>query len=52
MIPKKPAPDLIRGGNRFSDQIMREEKPYALMSSTDFCIFAAARITLAFAAKV
>ena len=24
MIPKKPAPDLIRGGNRFSDKIMRK----------------------------
>jgi hypothetical protein len=23
MIPKKPAPDLIRGGNRFSEEIMR-----------------------------
>jgi hypothetical protein len=23
MIPKKPAPDLIRGGNRFSEKIMR-----------------------------
>jgi hypothetical protein len=23
MIPKKPAPDLIRGGSRFSDKIMR-----------------------------
>jgi len=22
MIPKKPAPDWIRGGNRFSDKIM------------------------------
>jgi len=22
MISKKPAPDLIRGGNRFSDKIM------------------------------
>ncbi len=22
MIPKKPAPDAIRGGNRFSDKIM------------------------------
>jgi hypothetical protein len=22
MIPKKPAPDPIRGGNRFSDKIM------------------------------
>ena len=26
MIPKKPAPDLIRGGNRFSDKIMRKCK--------------------------
>jgi len=25
MIPKKPAPDLIRGGDRFSDKIMREQ---------------------------
>jgi len=23
MIPKKAAPDVIRGGNRFSDKIMR-----------------------------
>jgi hypothetical protein len=26
MIPKKPAPDLIRGGYRFSDKIMLTEK--------------------------
>jgi myo-inositol-1(or 4)-monophosphatase len=26
MIPKKPAPDLIGGGNRFLDKIMREPK--------------------------
>jgi len=26
MIPKKPVPDLIRDGNRFSDKIMRQEK--------------------------
>ena len=26
MIPKKPAPDLIRGGNRFSEKIMRKAK--------------------------
>jgi hypothetical protein len=26
MIPKEPAPDLIRGGNRFSEKIMRQEK--------------------------
>jgi len=25
MIPKKPAPDLIRGGDRFSDKIMRKQ---------------------------
>jgi len=25
MIPKKPTPDLIRGGNRSSDKIMRQE---------------------------
>jgi len=26
MIPKKPAPDLIRGGNRFSDKIMLKQE--------------------------
>jgi len=26
MIPKKPAPDLIRGGNRFSEKIMLNKK--------------------------
>ena len=25
MIPKKPVPDLIRDGNRFSDKIMLKE---------------------------
>jgi hypothetical protein len=25
MIPKKPAPDVIGGGNRFSDKIMRKQ---------------------------
>jgi hypothetical protein len=31
MIPKKPAPDLIRGGYRFSDKIMLKQKePKAL----------------------
>jgi hypothetical protein len=24
MIPKKPVPDVIRDGNRFSDKIMRK----------------------------
>jgi hypothetical protein len=27
MIPKKPAPDLIRGGSRFSEKIMLKQKP-------------------------
>jgi hypothetical protein len=26
MIPKKPAADLIGGGNRFSDKIRRKQK--------------------------
>jgi hypothetical protein len=26
MIPKKPAPDLIRGGHRFSEKIMLKQK--------------------------
>src|SRR5664279_1323856 len=30
MIPKKPAPDLIRGGNRFSDKIMRHYRSSTL----------------------
>jgi hypothetical protein len=25
MIPKKPAPDLIRGGNQFSDPLRRSD---------------------------
>ncbi|MEA3027294.1 MAG: hypothetical protein QOF91_2579 [Alphaproteobacteria bacterium] len=32
MIPKKPAPDLIRGGNRFSDKIML--KPESMKDRT------------------
>jgi hypothetical protein len=27
MIPKKPAPHVMRGGNRFSEKIMRQQKP-------------------------
>jgi hypothetical protein len=26
MIPKKPAPDLIRGGHRFSEKIMLKQE--------------------------
>ena len=33
MIPKKPAPDLIRGGHRFSEKIMREKKGYTSIPS-------------------
>jgi len=32
MIPKKPAPDLIRGGNRFSEKIMLN-KNWTMMPS-------------------
>jgi hypothetical protein len=28
MIPKKPAPDLIRGGHRFSEKIMLKQKAF------------------------
>jgi hypothetical protein len=28
MIPKKPAPHLMRGGNRFSEKIMRKNGGY------------------------
>jgi hypothetical protein len=30
MIPKKPAPDPIRGGRRFSEKIMPKQKARAL----------------------
>jgi hypothetical protein len=29
-IPKKHAPDLIQGGHRFSDKIMRQKSPEAI----------------------
>jgi hypothetical protein len=29
MTPKKPAPDLIQGGHRFSEKVMRLQKPPA-----------------------
>jgi hypothetical protein len=31
MIPKKPAPDAIRGGVRFSDKIMLKDKGESLI---------------------
>src|SRR5579862_1354821 len=34
MIPKKPAPDLIRGGYRFSDKIMRITKKLFALDAT------------------
>jgi hypothetical protein len=36
MIPKKPAPDLIRGGRRFSEKIMRNNKLKRNDGSTPF----------------
>jgi hypothetical protein len=29
MIPKKPAPHLMRGGNRFSDEVMLKQNALA-----------------------
>ena len=31
MIPKKPAPDLIRGGNRFSEKIMLQPNSQSMI---------------------
>jgi hypothetical protein len=36
MIPKKPVPDLIRDGNRFSDKIMRRQSQVAGLSAASF----------------
>jgi len=33
MIPKEPAPDLIRGGHRFSDKIMHHENECVIPKS-------------------
>jgi hypothetical protein len=35
MIPKKPAPDLIRGVQWFSEKIMLKLKVYASATTTD-----------------
>jgi len=35
--PKKPAPDLIRGGNRFSDKIMRSQKETHHVPARELC---------------
>jgi hypothetical protein len=45
MISKKPAPDLIRGGNRFSDKIMRKAKCMIPKSWTKAPVQARARLT-------
>jgi hypothetical protein len=34
MIPKKPAPDLIPGGNRFSEKIMLKQESWTMLSWT------------------
>jgi hypothetical protein len=44
MIPKKPAPDLIRGGNRFSEKIMLKQKPGPALRYS--ALMLASRITL------
>jgi hypothetical protein len=37
MIPKKPAPHLMRGGYRFSEEIMRKRKRAAIGQGAVFC---------------
>jgi hypothetical protein len=34
MIPKKPAPDLIGGGNRFSEKIMRKKCEISVLTQS------------------
>jgi hypothetical protein len=41
MIPKKPAPDLIRGGNRFSEMIMLTQELVVLRQKTTAALVAA-----------
>jgi hypothetical protein len=36
MIPEKPAPDVIRSGNRFSKKIMREQKARTFLNFMAF----------------
>jgi len=37
MIPKKPAPDAIRGGNRFCEKDMLKQKSMSRKSGCRFC---------------
>jgi hypothetical protein len=41
MIPKKPAPDLIRGVQRFSENIMLKQETMALHRAKGACAAAA-----------
>ena len=48
MVPKKPAPDLIRGGNRFSDKIMLKRKTSMMkIAGLAFMLMAASSNALA-----
>ena len=40
MIPKKPAPDLIRGGYRFSEKIMRKQTGGRAAATNRGCVLA------------
>ena len=50
MIPKKPAPDLIRGGYRFSEKITRKQNAKAKWRSFRFRILAASVFAFALVA--
>src|SRR4051812_34236151 len=40
MIPKRPAPDVIRGGHRFSDKIMlKENRAGSLFEEKRSCVY-------------
>ena len=41
MIPKKPAPDVIRGGNRFSEKIMLKQKIEPIPIQSEHATYAA-----------
>ena len=51
MIPKKPAPDLIRGGYRFSEMIMLRKRAAGRTRVKAFAYFIGALIVLAGAAR-
>ena len=49
MTPKKPVPDLIRDGDRFSDKVMRKQKDAAMRSFTQMQVGFAPRLAALYA---